>query len=127
DPELAMWHDVPSLVEAAPLGQRPELSEALAIELDFGLLPGETLASLRREHELVALAPQAHLAIAPDREIALLDLIRLGPRQIGRLVDQELPLDLHGDTVEPCPSPGVSISRLGRNPNRGARGMCGLR
>ena len=95
-----MRNDVAALLEPPPLGQRPELVEAGAVQLNLGLLPREPRAALRGEQQPIALAANPHFAFGADRQVTLFDLIGLHPAEIRRRVHQELALDLHSDTVD---------------------------
>ena len=80
-----MRDHVSALVEPAPLGQRPEPLEGLTVELDLGLVREMPGAALRGQQKLIALAAKPDLAVGADRQIALLDLVRLGPLEVGRI------------------------------------------
>src|SRR3954451_15838672 len=100
DLQIAERKDVPALPQPPALGQGPELIEALAAEIDLRLLPRETGAALRGEQQPVALAANPDLALVADRQVSLLDLISRRPAELRGRGHQELPLDLHADTVD---------------------------
>ena len=95
-----MGKDVPALVEAAPLGQRPELVEGITLELDLGLVAREARAALRGQDKLLTPAAHPHLAVGADRQVALLDLVRIGPIEIGWLSTRNLRSTSILDTVD---------------------------
>src|SRR5262249_55500040 len=115
DLEAAVGDDVAALSEPATVGQRPELVEARPVDLHLRLPPREPGPALRGEQELLPHAPNPHLALGADREVPLLDLVRVGSAELREPRHDELPLDLHADTVDWA------------GPDRGARGTCGLR
>ena len=87
-------------MEPPSLGQRPELLEALPVDFDLGLLACQAGAALGGEQVPPALAAKAHLPVASGRQIALLDL-RAGSRiELRRICDEELPFNLHAETVD---------------------------
>src|SRR5512132_3161429 len=111
---LAVRNEVAALAQTAALGERPELVKVLAVQLHLRLLSREARSALCGEQPVVCLAAKPDLAVRTECEIPLLDLIPLGPVQIGRIRHQELSLDLHTNTVdwEPTRQGGSRASGL---------------
>ena len=90
---LRLWSRRPSVSGQSSLeGSRSSSTSASCAR--------EARAALRGQEELIALAAEPDLAVGADRQVALLDLVRIGPLEVGRLSHEELALDLHLDTVD---------------------------
>ena len=112
-------HDAADLLQPAALGQLPERVGLALAERELLLDAHLAAAVLDRERRARGRAPDAHLGVAVDREVALED--RLAPRERERrreLAQQELALDLDsvGHWIHVPSHSGLSICHDLANP-----------
>ena len=120
---VARGHHMARLLKPATLGQRPETSKTLVIDVELLLDAAAPPSALDRQHRIAVAPPDPDLgAIATDREVTLLDPSRRPPFQTRReLRYEKLPLDLHNRIKPQSPKAAAACPLVVRPARAGRR------